>query len=106
MRYDCSMRKTFSAAFIIAFSVAGICALPVHAQTPDFKNSKQAEPQQAPSSLPGVKPAKPIVSAPEPEPQEDHLRANPDGSFMINNTRVKISGSVIVDVGTQPSGRN
>ncbi len=47
-------------------------------------------------ALPGVKQPEPIVQpAPEPEDQP----ASEDGSFMVGNTKVKISGSVTVDIG-------
>lgn len=69
------------------------------AETVGVQNIVPSKQQSATISLPGVKPAKPIVTPAEAEPDENHSRANPDGSIMIGNTRVKISGSVIVDVG-------
>lgn len=51
----------------------------------------------AEQALPGVEPSKPIV---RPLPEDDStLPANEDGSFTVGNTRVKISGSVTIDVG-------
>ncbi len=61
--------------------------------------------QEAPKpvySLPGVKPAKPIVTPPQAEPDETYLQSNPDGSFIVGKTRVKISGSIIMDIGNNP----
>jgi hypothetical protein len=49
--------------------------------------------------LPGVKAAKPIVSTPQAEPNSNTITTFPDGSFMVGNTRVKISGAVTVDIG-------
>lgn len=51
----------------------------------------------AEETLPGVSPSKPIVQ-PMPEPTEE-AQANDDGSITVGNTRVKISGSVTVDIG-------
>jgi len=50
--------------------------------------------------LPGVKAAKPIVTPPQAEPDTNTSTTFPDGSFMVGNTRVKISGAVTVDIGT------
>jgi len=50
----------------------------------------------AQEALPGVVPPEPLV---RPLPEPDALPAAPDGSFLVGNTRVKISGSVTVDIG-------
>lgn len=47
--------------------------------------------------LPGVSSQRPIVR-PLPEPSEA-APASEDGSFMVGKTRVKISGSITVDIG-------
>lgn len=80
--------------------------MPVVAQKLQTNNAKSAEQSPLPYTLPGVQPAKPIVTPPEAEPDDNKLRTDPDGSFMIGNTRVKISGSVTVDIGKGASGRN
>ena len=50
--------------------------------------------------LPGVKPQKPIVSAPPPAPEPDQAPGGNWKNFRIGNTDVTISGSITVDVGT------
>lgn len=57
-------------------------------------------------TLPGVKPAKPIVEPAQAEPDQTSLQSNPDGSFMVGKTRVKISGSIIMDIGNNPANHN
>lgn len=47
--------------------------------------------------LPGVEGGHAIVRQAPPEPEP--LPAGEDGTFQVGNTRVKISGSVTVDVG-------
>jgi len=64
--------------------------------------------EPSPTGLPGVKPQKPIVSAPPPAPEPDNQPAGSWKSFRVGNTDVSISGSVIVDVGSgnsRTSGR-
>lgn len=91
-------RKTIISTFLTGTMI--ISALPVLAEQPALKKSS-SEAQSAPAySLPGVKPAKPIVTPPDAEPENNALSTNPDGSFNIGNTRVKISGDITVDVGT------
>ena len=100
------MRKIRPVIFSALLSGATLCfALPVLADQHSLKNTSTQEQQSPAYSLPGVKPAKPIVTPPQAEPDEEHLRANPDGSFMVGKTRVKISGSVIVDVGTSSASQ-
>lgn len=54
-------------------------------------------PAHADEALPGVKGGHTIV---QPEPNDpEPLQTNEDGSIQIGNTRVKISGSVTVDIG-------
>ncbi|MDR0252576.1 MAG: hypothetical protein LBI75_05275 [Brucellaceae bacterium] len=86
--------------FIIPALLAASVLLtaPAIAEQQNFKTGSESKRPAPVYSLPGVKPAKPIVT-PQPEPEENNLTTNPDGSFNIGNTRVKISGSVIVDVG-------
>jgi hypothetical protein len=52
--------------------------------------------------LPGVSGNHAIVK-PVPEPED--LPANEDGSITIGNTRVRLSGSVTVDIGVGNLGR-
>lgn len=49
-----------------------------------------------PQALPGVEGGHSIV---KPLPEPDELPVNEDGSIQIGKTRVKISGSVTVDIG-------
>ncbi len=61
-----------------------------------------------PGSLPGVKPQKPIVTAPPPAPEPDQVQQGSWKNFRIGNTDVSISGNITVDVGTgnsRSSGR-
>ena len=91
-------RKTIISIFLTGTMI--VSALPVLAEQTAIKKSI-SETQSAPAySLPGVKPAKPIVTPPEAEPESNALSTNPDGSFNIGNTRVKISGDITVDIGT------
>lgn len=101
--YALTMNKLLSAALsaMLAAAVTGI-ALPAMAEAPRFKTTPLPQAHSAPETLPGVKPAKPIVTPAEPEPNETSISTNPDGSFMVGNTRVKLSGSVTVDVGKGP----
>lgn len=48
--------------------------------------------------LPGVEPQKPIVQ-PLPEPNGDRVETTEDGYVKIGDWDVKVSGSIIVDVG-------
>ena len=61
----------------------------------------RADPAPAPS-LPGVQGGHSIVQ-PMPEP-ETPPAVNDDGSIQIGKTRVKISGSVTVDIGVGATG--
>lgn len=54
----------------------------------------------APTGLPGVKPQKPIVSAPPPAPEPNNQPAGTWKNFRVGNTDVSVSGSVTVDVGS------
>lgn len=85
---------------VILSGIAMSFAAPAFAVENGLKNKAQTD-QPAPEySLPGVKPAKPIVSPVQPEPDNASANINPDGSFNIGNTRVKISGDITVDIGT------
>lgn len=101
------MRQSFSVIITALFLSAGaLQATP--AKTDEYPSSFKpaALAKQVPSSLPGVKPAKPIVQTPQAEPHEPQPSPSQDGSFMIGNTKVKISGSVTVDVGNMRSTHN
>lgn len=93
------LASNFTQVFVVMAAMVMTTPMSARAETERVQNIAPAKQQLATSSLPGVKPAKPIVAPAEAEPDENHSRANPDGSIMIGNTRVKISGSVIVDVG-------
>ena len=54
----------------------------------------------APTGLPGVKPQKPIVSAPPPAPEPNNQPAGTWKNFRVGNTDVSVSGSVTVDIGS------
>lgn len=85
---------------VILSGIAMSFAAPAFAVERGLKNKAQTD-QPAPDySLPGVKAAKPIVSPLQPEPDTRDTNINPDGSFNIGNTRVKISGDITVDIGT------
>ena len=56
--------------------------------------------EPSPTGLPGVKPQKPIVSAPPPAPEPNSQPAGSWKSFRVGNTDVSVSGSVTVDVGS------
>ncbi len=93
---------------IILSGIAMSFTAPAFAVENGLKNKAQTD-QSAPDySLPGVQPAKPIVSPVQPEPDNAFTNKNPDGSFNIGNTRVKISGDITVDIGTgnSPNGSN
>lgn len=97
------MKKLLSAALFAMLAVSATSiALPALAEAPRTKTTPSPQAQSAPETLPGVKPAKPIVTPLEAEPDETNITTNPDGSFTVGNTRVKISGSVTVDVGKGP----
>lgn len=97
------MRKLLLTAISTVLTVAATgITLPAMAEAPRLKNTPLPQLPLAAETLPGVKPAKPLVTPPEAEPDESNIRTNPDGSFMVGNTRVKISGSVTVDVGKGP----
>ncbi|WP_439272229.1 hypothetical protein [Pseudochrobactrum sp. HB0163] len=104
------MFKTLSIALVIIFASV-VPAQLAGAQISGFEKGGQTRPQISHppkpatglTTLPGVKPARPIVGIAKPEPMDDHSPDDPQGGFMINNTRVKISGSVIVDIGTDAS---
>ena len=85
---------------VILSGIAVSFAVPVFAGQADFTNTPQIEQSAPDHSLPGVKPAKPIVTPLQTEPENTAPSTNPDGSFNIGNTRVKISGDITVDVGT------
>lgn len=85
---------------VVLSGIALSFAAPAFAVETGLKNKAQTD-QSAPDySLPGVQPAKPIVSPVQPEPDNTTTNTNPDGSFNIGNTRVKISGDITVDIGT------
>ncbi len=93
---------------VILSGIAMSYTAPAFAVENGLKNKAQTD-QPAPDySLPGVKAAKPIVSPAQPEPDNATTNTNPDGSFNIGNTRVKISGDITVDIGTgnSPNGSN
>ncbi|WP_238481611.1 hypothetical protein [Pseudochrobactrum algeriensis] len=97
------MRKRQTAT-LSAFMTGAALLLTLPATAQDMRAPVKAT-QEAPEpvySLPGVKPAKPIVTPPQAEPDETYLQSNPDGSFMVGKTRVKISGSIIMDIGNNP----
>lgn len=56
--------------------------------------------EQAAPGLPGVKPQKPIVSAPPPAPEPDSRPAGSWKNFRVGNTDVSISGDITIDVST------
>ncbi len=88
---------------VISLCLTGVLtvfALPALSDQFQVKNGNQIKRPAADYSLPGVKPAKPIVTPPEAEPENSAPAVNSDGSFNVGNTRVKISGSITVDVGT------
>lgn len=58
----------------------------------------------APSSLPGVEPQKPIVSAPPPAPEPGQQPTGTWKNFRVGNTDVSISGDITIDVGTGSNG--
>lgn len=103
--YALLMRKLLLTAISTLLTIAAIgTALPAMAEAPRLKHTALPQAPLAAETLPGVKPAKPLVTPPEAEPDETNIRTNPDGSIMVGKTRVKISGSVTVDVGKGPLG--
>lgn len=90
--------KTIICLFLTGSAL--ISARPALAEQPGFKNKNSLERSAPVYTLPGVTPAKPIVTPPDAEPENNTTATNPDGSFNIGNTKVKISGSVTVDIGT------
>lgn len=50
------------------------------------------------NDLPGVEPQKPIVQ-PLPEPNDDQASTTEDGRIKVGDWDVKVSGSIIVDIG-------
>ncbi|EFM62741.1 Hypothetical protein BROD_1181 [Brucella sp. NF 2653] len=58
------------------------------------------------TELPGVKPQKPIVTAPPPAPEPDQASRESWKNFRVGNTDVSISGDVIIDVGAGQNHRS
>ena len=58
--------------------------------------AQNARAEDGPHNLPGVEGGHSIV---KPLPEPDELPVNEDGSIQLGKTRVKISGSVTVDIG-------
>lgn len=58
------------------------------------------------TELPGVKPQKPIVTAPPPAPEPDQASRASGKHFRVGNTDVSISGDVIIDVGAGQNHRS
>lgn len=95
----------FTSRLSLACFTSLISLMPVKADVSGNNQPTNPKRHENAYTLPGVKPAKPIVTSPQAEPDNGQRTMYPDGSFMVGNTRVKISGSVIVDIGTDKVGQ-